>query len=97
MLGTYLQHWSIIWTAVSTLPAGTDLEDSLLAVALLQSPVHIYSIFASRSANEHFLDQGTSEHECGFGQIVAMVLLTSNILPVIDGIDGKLFSCVRIQ
>lgn len=69
-----------------TIPA-TDLQYSILGIAMLQCPLHIYSIFALRASNEHYLE-GDSERNWGFGQIVAVVLLGGNILQFIDGLIG---------
>jgi uncharacterized ion transporter superfamily protein YfcC len=65
----------------------TDLQYSILGIAMLQCPLHIYSIFALRASNEHYL-QGDSEKEWGFGQIAAVVLLGGNILQFVDGLIG---------
>jgi hypothetical protein len=74
----------------------TDLQYTLLSIAMLQSPLHIYSIFALRASNERYLEEGSSEREWGFGQIVAMVLLGGNILQVVDGVAGMFCSTVRV-
>jgi hypothetical protein len=66
----------------------SDTENQLLSVALLQCPLHIYSIFALRASNERYLDGGVSGSDWGFGQIVAMVLLGANFLSIADGITG---------
>ena len=63
---------------------------------MLQCPLHIYSIFALRAANERYLEGGTTEQEWGFGQIAAVVLLGENILQIMDGVVGKCLSRVRI-
>ncbi|KAH8769469.1 hypothetical protein F5882DRAFT_333458 [Hyaloscypha sp. PMI_1271] len=62
----------------------TDLQYGILAIAMLQCPLHIYSIFALRASNEHYLEGG-SEKEWGLGQIAAVVLLGGNILQFVDG------------
>ncbi|KAH8768762.1 hypothetical protein BGZ57DRAFT_898373 [Hyaloscypha finlandica] len=62
----------------------TDLQYAILAIAMLQCPLHIYSIFALRASNEHYLEGG-SEKEWGLGQIAAVVLLGGNILQLVDG------------
>lgn len=67
----------------------TELQRFILSIAMLQCPLHIYSIFALRSSNEKLLDEGSSERQWGFGQIAAMVLLGNNILQIVDGIAGK--------
>lgn len=61
---------------------------------MLQCPLHIYSIFALRAANEQLLEGGTTEKEWGFGQIAAVVLLGGNILQIVDGVFGESFSKV---
>ncbi|KAH7088572.1 hypothetical protein FB567DRAFT_524657 [Paraphoma chrysanthemicola] len=53
----------------------TELQRVILSVAMLQCPLHIYSMFALRASNEKLLDEGDSERKWGFGQIAAMVLL----------------------
>lgn len=70
----------------------SDTENQILSLALLQCPLHIYSIFALRASNERYLDGGVSGSDWGFGQIVAMVLLGANFLSIADGITGKLIS-----
>jgi hypothetical protein len=66
-----------------------QMQDMVVRVALFQSPLHIYSIFALRSANEKFLEQGSTERDWGFGQIVSMVLLGAIVLTVADGVTGE--------
>jgi hypothetical protein len=65
------------------------MQDMVVRIALFQSPLHIYSIFALRSANEKFLEQGSTERDWGFGQIVSMVLLGAIVLTVADGVTGE--------
>ncbi|KAH7078018.1 hypothetical protein BKA63DRAFT_509505 [Paraphoma chrysanthemicola] len=67
----------------------TELQRFILSVAMLQCPLHIYSIFALRASNEKLLDEGNSERQWGFGQVAAMVLLGNNILQIVDGIAGR--------
>lgn len=59
---------------------------SALFIAFLQYPVHIYSIYALRAANESHLTHGNIEQDWGFGQVVAVALLGSNIVMVVDSI-----------
>ncbi|KAH3973040.1 hypothetical protein HBH52_147430 [Parastagonospora nodorum] len=66
----------------------SDTENQILSLALLQCPLHIYSIFALRASNERYLDGGVSGSDWGFGQIVAIVLLGANFLSIADGITG---------
>jgi hypothetical protein len=71
-----------------------------LLVALLQYPVHMYSVFALRAANESRLTQGNTEQDWGFGQVVAVILLGNNVVLLAEGIlrtytvaCGSAFSC----
>jgi hypothetical protein len=73
----------------------------VLTYALLQYPLHIYSIFALRSSNEPLLTNGTTEIEWGYAQVVNVVLLGSNLKAFLDGIVGKvthpLHKCSRLN
>ncbi|KAI1325471.1 hypothetical protein F5Y16DRAFT_401322 [Xylariaceae sp. FL0255] len=51
----------------------------LIIIALIQYPVHVYSLFALRGSNEAYLS-GDSENTWGFGQTVALILVASVIL-----------------
>lgn len=62
---------------------------SLVQIALLQCPVHIWSMFTLRFANNGKLDDGRGEQEWGFGQIVAMVLVGATVFPIVDGLTGR--------
>lgn len=66
----------------------TDRQVTILAIAMIQCPIHIYSICALRFSNKSYLEGGP-ETAWGFGQIVAMVLLGGNILQFIDGYIGE--------
>lgn len=68
----------------------TQLQYSILSIAMLQCPLHIYSIFALRASNERYLEDGAEEREWGFGQIAAIVLLGGNLLQVVDGVASML-------
>lgn len=57
-----------------------------LLVALVQYPVHLYSIFVMRAINESHLVQGSSEQDWGFGQVVAVILLGNNVVMLYEGI-----------
>lgn len=59
---------------------------TVLLIALLQYPVHVYSVWVLRAGNESNLTPGNSEQDWGFGQVVAVILLGSNIVLIIDGI-----------
>ncbi|KAI8944359.1 hypothetical protein F4801DRAFT_223408 [Xylaria longipes] len=48
----------------------------VLTVALIQYPVHAYTLFALRKSNEPYLS-GDSENQWGFGQVIALVLVAS--------------------
>lgn len=57
-----------------------------LLIALIQYPVHMYSIFVMRATNESHLVQGSSEQDWGFGQVVAAILLGNNVVMLFEGI-----------
>lgn len=57
-----------------------------LLIAILQYPVHIYFVYTLRAANENHLTLGNTEQDWGFGQVVAVILLGSNLVMVVDGI-----------
>jgi hypothetical protein len=61
---------------------------TILMLAMLQYPLHIYMIFALRAANDHLL-KGDSENYWGFGQVVALVLLASSVLQGFRAILGN--------
>jgi hypothetical protein len=65
---------------------------TLVQIALLQCPVHIWSIFALRFSNTDKFDDGSVEQEWGFGQIVAMVLVGATLFPIVDGVTGTVNS-----
>ncbi|KAJ2987719.1 hypothetical protein NUW58_g4350 [Xylaria curta] len=52
---------------------------TVLTVALVQYPVHVYTLYALRASNESYLS-GDSENQWGFGQVVALVLVASVLL-----------------
>lgn len=64
---------------------------TILSLAMIQYPVHIYAIFTLRWANEGLL-QGDSENYWGFGQVVALVLLASSVLEGLRAIHGMFSS-----
>jgi hypothetical protein len=88
--GTERTHQRILFV-LATINPMTRTQNLIVNIALLQCPLHIYSIFALRTSNEQYLETGSAEKDWGFGQIVAMVLLAANILPVVDGVAGSLF------
>jgi hypothetical protein len=59
----------------------------VLTCALLQYPLHLYSIFALRTSNQHLLT-GESENTWGFSQIVALVMVGQTIVECLRGIKG---------
>ena len=67
--------------------AGTSLQ--VLTLALLQYPLHLYSVFALRVSNEHLLS-GQSENAWGFGQIVALIMLAQTFIQCFRGVKGTL-------
>lgn len=67
-------------------------EYLVLICAALQFPLHVYSIFTLRANNEGLLSAGSTEREWGFGQIVAMMLLAPNIMTLVTGFQGHLFT-----
>jgi hypothetical protein len=87
-----IQTASMLWRPlVSADVIATDTQNFILRIAMLQCPLHIYSIFALRASNERYLEGGSAESEWVFGQIAAMVLLGGNILQIVDGIAGMHF------
>jgi hypothetical protein len=61
---------------------------SVLALGLLQFPVHVYMLITLRIANQGLLEGGEQENEWGFGQIVALVLLSDTIISAVNGLIG---------
>lgn len=59
-----------------------------LGYALLQYPIHTYSVFMIRAMNESHLVQGSTEQDWGFGQVVAVTLLGSNVVILFEGISS---------
>jgi hypothetical protein len=62
----------------------------VLSVAMLQFPLHAYSIFTLRASNEKLLRSGNMEQQWGFGQIAAILLLGSNLIVLLNGLQGVL-------
>jgi hypothetical protein len=71
-------------------------EAVVLMVAALQLPLHLYSLLALRASNEKLLNSGTTEQEWGFGQVVAVMLLGSNVLGFLNGVQG-MFVCFAMS
>lgn len=57
---------------------------SIVAVALLQYPLHLYMVVTMRTANKGALG-GDSEDSWGFGQIVALTMLGFTISKCVEG------------
>ena len=72
----------------------SESEQAILALALIQYPVHVWSIFALRAANDKLLTAGLAEQQWGFGQIVAIVLLGSNVVALCNGVGGQSYTIV---
>jgi hypothetical protein len=64
------------------------LAPSIVLVALLQYPLHLYMVIALRAVNEGRLTGG-SENAWGFGQIVALILMSATFLECVRGIAGR--------
>jgi hypothetical protein len=86
----------VLLSSYSMNTPATDLQYSILGIAMLQCPLHIYSIFALRASNEQYLEGG-SENEWGLGQIAAVVLLGRNILQLVDGLIGRCLPQSRLK
>jgi hypothetical protein len=61
----------------------------LVAMAMLQYPLHLYMVITIRSKNERLL-QGDSENTWGFGQIFALVTAAATVMECVLGIYGRL-------
>jgi hypothetical protein len=59
----------------------------VMSYAILQYPLHLYSVVALRVSNQSHL-QGDSENAWGFGQIVAMVLFGATLVECWKGYEG---------
>jgi hypothetical protein len=64
-------------------------------VAALQSPFHASCIFTLRKENEALLTSGIMEQQWGFGQTVAMIFLGTNIIVLVNGIQGVFCRMLR--
>jgi hypothetical protein len=65
-----------------------DIASSIVAVALLQYPLHHYMVIAMRASNEGQIS-GDSEDDWGFGQIVALVLALASVFECVKGVLGE--------
>jgi len=76
--------------ADSPLISGPDQKENVTIVAMVQYPVHLYSMIALRTSNAPLL-KGDSENAWGFGQIVAVVTMFATLLECVRGIHSRLF------
>lgn len=58
-----------------------------IIIGLLQYPIHLYMLITMRGMNADLLT-GYSENTWGFGQVVALVLLSPTLLEILRGIKG---------
>ncbi|CAH0057125.1 unnamed protein product [Clonostachys solani] len=65
-------------------PSLERLAASIVVLAMLQYPVHLYMVIALRISNEGNLS-GDSENTWGFGQIVALVTAFSTLMECVRG------------
>jgi hypothetical protein len=68
-------------------------KESVAAIAMLQYPVHLYSMIALRTSNAPLL-HGDSENAWGFGQIVAVVTMFATLFECGRGIHSEFFFVV---
>lgn len=76
---------TVFSTILSQLSSNTYTS---LFLALIQCPVHGYILFTIRASNDAYL-AGESENHWGFGQIVALVLLTDVLMDCIRAVVGE--------
>ncbi len=50
-------------------------------------PFHLYAIINLRASNESLLNAGITEKHWGFGQMVAMVLLSNSVIVLVNGLQ----------
>ena len=60
----------------------------VLVIAMLQFPLHTYSVIALRIANEKLLKSGNVEQQWGFGQVAAILLLGGNLVVLLNHFQG---------
>ncbi|KAI0528431.1 hypothetical protein GGR58DRAFT_509347 [Xylaria digitata] len=77
-------------TAAQLLDFLPDPSVTVLTVALVQYPVHVYTLFTLRKSNEPYLF-GDSEDQWGLGQVVALVLVASTLLVCLQAIIEYVF------
>lgn len=64
-----------------------DIASSIVSIALVQYPLHLYMVIAMRASNEGQI-YGDSEDDWGFGQIVALVLALASVFECVKGVLG---------
>jgi len=75
----------IIDSVFEDLPFGSRGMIFLFAAGLF--PLHLYVIINLRESNESLLNAGITEKQWGFGQMVAMVLLSNNVIVLVNGLQ----------
>jgi hypothetical protein len=65
-----------------------ERSGTILVLAMLQLPVHLYFVIALRAVNQPLLEGG-SENSWGFGQVVAIIMLGGTLLECYKGFSGK--------
>jgi len=78
--------------AVQAVEKSSILFDRIMHVHLasLQYSLHLYSVIAIRISNQRLL-KGGSENTMGFGQLVALLMLSSILVACVLTIEGELF------
>lgn len=76
--------WAVLFRFVNNQGGKPLLYRQFLVfiVAMLQYPLHVYSIFAFRASNEDLLSGRNIEQEWGYGQIVSLGL---NLVVLLNG------------
>jgi hypothetical protein len=70
-------------------------SSTVLTLALVQYPLHLYSVLALRISNQHLLS-GESENTWGFGQIVALVMLAQTFIECLRASKGTLHKILEM-
>ncbi|KAK2743478.1 hypothetical protein FQN55_007249 [Onygenales sp. PD_40] len=60
---------------------------TVLTLAMIQFPLHLYSVVAMRRANEGLLEGGGEENRWGFGQVVAIIMLAGTLIECLKGVQ----------
>ncbi|KAK7224123.1 hypothetical protein V2G26_012126 [Clonostachys chloroleuca] len=77
-------------------PSLERLAASIVLLAMLQYPVHLYMVIALRISNEGNLS-GDSENTWGFGQIVALVTAFSTLMECVRGYSDYVEEIKQLQ